>query len=235
MKIIIAPSKTQKSKLHDGITGTIPVFQKEADRLAKQIQNLPKDTLEKKMNINGLLLLSTYNLYQDYHNLPVGHALMSYTGTVFKELQLDQVNLEKEHYINNHLRILSALYGVLMPYDLIKPYRLDMKMGLHKVPLYQFWKLKLEAYFSDEVIVNLASNEYATLVNRPMISIEFRECGINGTYKNIGYYAKVARGKMLANLIDRNILDVEQIKTITFDGYSFNAAISTQKQWFFTR
>jgi len=235
MKIIISPSKTQKIRQDLEVIGTMPIFQEKADKLAKHLKNTTKKTLEEKMKINGLLLKSVYNLYQNYDSQESGHAVLSYIGTVFKELELTSMTQRNRTYMNEHLRILSALYGVLRPYDLIKPYRLDMKMGLHPKSLYQYWKDSLGDYFDQETIINLASIEYATLIDLPMITIEFREKKEDGKYSNVGYYSKVARGKMLNQLLINQIEDVKMIKTIQFDGYSFNESLSNQTQWFFTR
>ena len=139
--------------------------------------------------------------------------------------------------------------GVLRPFDLVQPYRLEMKTDLHGEgwnSLYEFWRGKVMAALNEslagsgtDLVVNLASNEYAKLVRKRklagrMLDIQFKE-EKKGKFRTIGYYAKVARGLMARHLIQSGSTDPEAIRAFATDGYRFNPDLSTEKKWVFTR
>jgi cytoplasmic iron level regulating protein YaaA (DUF328/UPF0246 family) len=248
MKIIVSPSKTQTIQKLESNKVNEPEFLSKAEAIALYIQGIDEKTLGYKMHIKGALLERTYREYQNFFTEEVGHAIASYTGTVFKELKIDDYNLNTLKFMEEHLRIMSSLYGVLKPFDGIRPYRLDMNMSLFEDTLYKQWDEFLNNYFDGEEIIVLASGEYAKMINRDfgssvkadtlvanqtMIQIEFRTFK-EDAYKNLGYYSKVARGKMAHAIITNQINKSKKIKTIAFDGYSYNDKLSTKNQWFFT-
>lgn len=236
MKIIISPSKTQTIDKYDHILVNEPRFSEKTAQLVEWIKSLEPPFLGEKMKIKGDLLSNTVDNYRNFQQSNQGHAIVSYTGTVFKALKLQNYSQESLMYMKDHLLILSALYGVLEPFDGIRPYRLDMKLNLFKTNLYSFWKKELEEYFMGEQVISLASTEFSKMIPKgtSMIQLDFKEQA-GETFKTLGYYAKVARGMMLNILIEQRIDDLEQIKTITFDGYSYNEEISSNRQWYFTR
>jgi cytoplasmic iron level regulating protein YaaA (DUF328/UPF0246 family) len=238
MKIIISPSKTQTINILESMPIKESYFTKETNELVKWIKSLDKSFLAEKMKIKGELLEDTIEHYKHFSSSGLGHAIISYTGTVFKQLTVAEYTSEELDYMSRHLCVLSALYGVLEPFSGIAEYRLDMKMGIYKSSLYSFWKIKMEAYFTSETIISLASAEYDQMIPKSekiqLIRIDFKE-QVNEKYKSVGYYSKVARGKMLNELIRLQLEELDKIKTITFDGYTFNKDISTHRQWYFTR
>jgi len=152
------------------------------------------------------------------------------------------------NFAQKHLRILSGLYGILKPLDLMQAYRLEMGTKLANVKgkdLYQFWgdqikqALSDEAQMQDRVLINLASNEYfkavkAKQLDARIISPVFKDQK-NGQYKMISFYAKKARGLMSRYIVDHEITDPEAIKAFDYQGYYYSEAQSHQDEWVFLR
>ena len=236
MKIILSPSKTQTDERIVDQPIKEPKYQNKADQLAEIITKKSEDELALIMKLKGKLFAETFQRYQKYKADDCNHAIASYTGTVFKEIDIKNYNTEEINYLREHLIILSALYGPLRPMDGIKPYRLDMKMKIMDQSLYEYWTETITSVFDDkECIINLASGEFSKLVKKPMITIEFKESKEDGSYKTVGTYAKKARGMMVNYIIKNQIEDIEEIKAFNLEGYSFNQTISKDSIWIFTR
>ena len=235
MKIIISPSKTQDFSNKVNINSTSPIFIEKANKLVKEINKISVDELSNIMKIKGKLLQKTYDDYKNFESNNDNISIESYSGTVFKEIDLSSYDINDINFMNEKLIILSALYGVLKPSDKIKPYRLDMNMKIIKKSLYSYWSDDISNYFLEEdTIINLASDEYSKLINIPMINIKFKE-NKNDKYKTIGTYSKKARG-MLVNYIIKNKIDnIEDIKSFDKEGYRYNNDLSDDYNIFFTR
>lgn len=238
MKIILSPSKTYNTKptqLLDDVATSTPLFEEEAMTLLKPIQKIKKDDMGKMMKIKGKLLEDTYQSFQNFKEFTSQKAILHYTGFVYKKLQLNRYDATHWSYIQEHIRILSAFYGVLHPFDGIKPYRLDFTMSHKKLPkLLPYWNEKVNNYFKDEMIINLASQEFSQLIDHPMLTIDFLE-EKKGDYHNLSTYAKQARGLMIDYLIKNRIEDVEKIKAFNLDGYCFHQTLSSDDHYVFTR
>jgi len=175
-------------------------------------------------------------------------AVLAFKGDVYTGLDAETLDKAGFNYAQTHLRILSGLYGVLKPLDLIQPYRLEMGTKLpNKVgkDLYQFWGSRLreslenEAAFNDGILINLASNEYFKAVEAKkfkarIITPIFKDWK-NGQYKMISFYAKKARGLMSRYIIEHQLNDAEAIKNFDKEGYRFNAEMSKANDWVFIR
>lgn len=231
MKIIISPAKVQNGQ-HIFKYEFKPInFENETHILNSYLKDYSKNGISKLMKIKNKLLDSTYEVI--HNDLTENHAINLYNGIVYKEINTnlyDDIQLE---YMNNHLRILSALYGVLEPLTGIKPYRLDMTMKPNQINLYDYWKSSITEYFKDELIINLASVEYSKTLNLPMINIHFKE-RIDDTYKIVTVRAKKARGLMVDYLITHTISDLEDIKSFSEAGYQFNKNLSDNMNYVFT-
>jgi hypothetical protein len=235
MKIIISPSKTQKySRIHESAVHE-PVFYKEALYLNQRLKRLSKEALRRLMNIDTNLLEQTYYNIKTFDAATPNYAITTYTGLVYKYLHLDDYNKEQLDYMDKHLVILSAMYGVLRPFDGIKPYRLDMKMPLVKPSLYNYWERYVPHYFRNEnVIIDLSSNEYGKMLPPNRIAIKFME-EKDHQYKNIATYSKMARGQLLHIMIKNQMTEPQQIKSVTFEGYHYNPNLSNERNYVFTR
>ena len=176
-------------------------------------------------------------------------ALFLFKGDVYEGMDAYHLNDESLQYLQTHLGILSGLYGLLRPFDLMQPYRLEMGKAL-KNPrgdnLYQFWGSKITEGInqrlqaaSAEVLVNLASQEYFKSVqsrdiNTPIITPVFQD-EKNGVYKVISFYAKRARGLMVKYAAEQQITDVEQLKQFDGEGYAYSESDSSSNTWVFKR
>lgn len=231
MKIIISPAKVQNGQLIFNYEFKPINFEPETHMLNNCLKDYSKNDISKLMKIKNKLLDSTYEAIQN--DFARNHAINLYNGIVYKEICTNLYDPIQLEYMNNHLRILSALYGVLEPLTGIKPYRLDMTMKPNQINLYEYWKPSITEYFKDELIINLASVEYSKMLNLPMINIHFKE-RIDDAYKIVTVRAKKARGLMVDYLITHTISDLEDIKSFSEADYQFNENLSDDMNYVFT-
>ena len=245
MKIIFSPSKEMREENifeNKKIEFTEPKFKDKTNILIGILKEKSLSEIENIMKLKGELLNKTYKDIQDYDKLKFIPAISMYYGVSFKELNLEDYSEKSLEYLKNNLLILSALYGVLLAFDLVKKYRLDMTMSIIDKGLYNFWKKDINDYISnifskDEVLLNLASGEFSKLIDNKkisMINIDFKE-EKDGAYKSVSTYSKKARGQFLNYLIKNQIANLEDIKKIKLDGYSLNKDLSDEKNFVFTR
>jgi cytoplasmic iron level regulating protein YaaA (DUF328/UPF0246 family) len=173
-------------------------------------------------------------------------ALLAFKGEVYAKMEADNFTPEDLEFAQQHLRILSGLYGLLKPLDLIQPYRLEMGTKLKTKKgnsLYDYWGTKiskaLNAAGEGQTLVNLASQEYFKSVDQktlklPVITIHFKEHK-DGKYQVVGFFAKQARGLMARYAILNRITDPEHLKTFHEDGYEFDDTLSSAQDWVFVR
>lgn len=235
MKIIVSPAKTQQNVEHLNVPFKTPQFKKMSAELLSILSGYDGEMLGQLMSIKGVLLEETLKTIASYNDNEPTHGIRLYTGMVFKGLEsLKYSDLELK-YLDEHVRVLSAFYGVVHPFDLVRPYRLDMTMKIIDGGLYRYWQEPLKSVFEGEEIINLASGEFSKMVKSPMITIDFKEEKELGVYKIVGTYAKQARGKMLAWMIRNNIQRVEAIERFSEWGYVFNEVLSSKNNLIFTR
>jgi cytoplasmic iron level regulating protein YaaA (DUF328/UPF0246 family) len=176
-------------------------------------------------------------------------AVLAFNGDVYSGLDANSFTKEDFDFAQQHMRILSGLYGLLKPLDLMQAYRLEMGTKLENIRganLYQFWgEIITELLNSalsaqgDKVLINLASNEYFKSVKKKALNAEiitpaFKDWK-NGQYKMISFYAKKARGLMARYIIQNKLTEVEQLKGFDLAGYQYNAEFSKGNDWVFTR
>ena len=232
MKIVISPSKTQNPQKSTLLIDKQVIYKNTHMLIQTKLKEFKKSEIGKIMKINKKLLDETYNNIQNYDNLPNSNAFESFNGLVFKGLQKDIYMKEEYEYIEDNLVILDALYGILEPGTLIKPYRLDLKMkrGLN---LYSLWNIS--DYFKEELIINLASKEFSKLIDKSnYVNISFFQHKEN-TYVNQATYSKQERGKFLNHLILNKIDNINQMKKYNNNGYTYNDYLSDERNIIFTR
>lgn len=251
MIIILSPAKTLDFETKVGIRNdSQPQFKKQANKLAGELAKLSPKQLSKMMNISTRLADLTYERFQNWKNKPdeelSRQAIFAFKGDVYQGLQIGDFNKRDIEYAQEHLRILSGLYGLLKPLDRIQPHRLEMGTVLqNKHTLYEFWSkkvttsLKKDLSATDNRLINLASQEYFRVLNleelkADIITPVFKD-NKSGTYKIISIYAKKARGKMASFIVRNRIKDPEQIKAFEEDGYNFNSRMSSTGEFVFTR
>lgn len=252
MKLVISPAKSLdfESKVPT-LQSTEACFLNEAQRLNKLLKKKSARSLSKLMGISENLGQLNYERNQDW-KLPFTkdssrQAVYAFNGDVYRGLDAYTIPNDKIDKLQDTVRILSGLYGVLKPLDLIMPYRLEMgtkfSIGRNK-NLYDFWKKKvtqtLNAELEDnELFLNLASNEYFKAIDTkvlkvPVIHIDFKEFK-NGEYKTIGIFAKHARGLMVRYIMDTNAQTLDEIKNFNVDNYRFHEQLSKNNHLVFTR
>lgn len=237
--MVISPAKSlQFDKQLPTSTQTQPHFSGEAEKINSLLKKKSPKQLSQLMSISDKLAELNWERNQAFQ-LPESKentraAIYAFNGDVYQGLDAYTLADEKIDQMQNQLRILSGLYGLLKPLDGIQPYRLEMgtsfKVGVHK-NLYSFWKDKITAQLnsemeSNELFVNLASNEYfsavdSKMLNAEIISPQFKDFK-NGKLKIISFFAKKARGMMARHLIENNASTLEDVLSFSSGGYAFN-------------
>lgn len=239
MKMVISPAKSlQFDSQLPSINFTTPNFSEEANLINGLLKKKTSKALSELMHISDKLAQLNWErnqLFNSHESNNRRPAIFTFNGDVFHGLDANTLSLEKIHRMQNQLRILSGLYGLLRPLDLIQPYRLEMgtnfSLGTHK-NLYDFWKDKTTQQLNlemeeGELFVNLASNEYFNVIDikklvAKIVTPQFKDFK-NGKLKIISFFAKKARGMMVRHLVDVNAKTIEDIKTFNSDGYSYSA------------
>jgi cytoplasmic iron level regulating protein YaaA (DUF328/UPF0246 family) len=253
MKILISPAKSINEKAIKSIDSTIPIFQNEAQKIVKNLRKFKVDDLRQLMSISEDLAQLNWKRYKnwkksDSESEELISAGFAFSGEVYRGLDLASLNSEELEIASKNLRILSGMYGILKPSDLIYPYRLEMGTRFSPIEeqknLYEFWKDKIVKMLEkelekEELIVNLASNEYFKAIDLQQIKNRiitpiFKDFK-NGKFSIIMMYAKHARGAMARYLIQNQITNIEDLKLYSVDGYSFDAKQSNENEWVFVR
>jgi cytoplasmic iron level regulating protein YaaA (DUF328/UPF0246 family) len=249
MITLLSPAKTLDfDRAIPPLDTTTPHFASEARDLAKSAANLTQKRLSELMHISPRLAKLNADRFRDFADLPERPALFAFAGDVYTGFEVDTLDEAGVRFAQDHVRMLSGLYGLLRPLDAIRPYRLEM--GTRWAPrhksLTDWWgdriaKLLL-AQIAEEgsgVILNLASQEYFAAVKGQLpgvrvIEVEFREPGPNGP-RFISFNAKRARGMMARWLCEHHVTDIDAMRGFDSDGYRFDPQESDADRWRFTR
>ncbi len=254
MLVLISPAKTLDMEQAAPIVEfSQPEFLRESKQLINELRHLAPQDISALMSISdklGALNFDRFAQWKSPFNLHnAKQALFAFQGDVYTGMAAQEFSVEDIHFAQQHLRILSGLYGLLRPLDLMQAYRLEMGTGFVNSKgknLYEFWgdkithalnKHLIEA--SSSCVINLASQEYFKAVvpkklNAEIITPIFKD-EKNGTYKIISFFAKKARGMMSAYIIQQAIREPDAIKDFNLAGYGFNQALSSRNEWIFTR
>ncbi len=245
MKIILSPAKKMKKDDDLGFYD-LPVFLDKTKEILKCLKSLSKNELKEIWKCNDKIAdenidrLEKMNLEGD-----LTPAILAYDGIAYKYMAPSVFEDSQFSYIQEHLRMLSAFYGVLKPMDGVRPYRLEMqaklRVGDYK-DLYAYWGDNLYKSIVDEshVIINLASKEYSKCIEKYLnerdryITITFCEL-LNGKLVTKGTYAKMARGEMVRYMAENNISDVEKIKSFDRLDYVYRSELSSDDEYVFER
>lgn len=254
MLIVISPAK----KLDFENPAQTDVFTNnehldDAQLLINTLREKSPEDIGQLMHISESLSTLNHQRYQDWQtpfNLQnAKQALLAFKGDVYAGLNADTFNEHELAFAQKHLRMLSGLYGVLRPLDLMQPYRLEMGTRLNNIrgkTLYEFWGARITDSINaalkesgSDTLINLASQEYfksvhADSLDGHIITPHFKELK-NGKLKVIGIYAKRARGLMSRFIIENKITSVEDIKVFSWDGYRYDHTVSDEKNWIFSR
>ncbi|MDR3056726.1 MAG: peroxide stress protein YaaA [Prevotella sp.] len=253
MIIIMSPAKLQNFETPVPTKeATTPLYGKEAKGLYKSMEGISVEEIASLMSINPQM---AHDVYQYIHAFPLSktpqkQAAFAYNGIAYKGLNAETFTTEELDFAQKHLVHISGLYGILKPLDLIKPYRLEMQIPIVNYKgkdLYAFWTDTISNYLAkqmkadDNILINLASKEYAKAVNKKLlpkghriITPIFKQQTDKG-YKQIVVYAKKARGMMSRFIIQNQLTDVEHLKAFDTEGYGFAPQLSDDKEWVFIR
>ena len=247
MKIIISPSKTKKINNLPVELKNISIeendfypeifYPKITNKIIERIKMFSVEEIEKKFKLKKDKAEKLLEFYQNYENEKSGNALASYTGVAYKSIGIDTFDIEDFEYLESHLVILSALYGILTPYTNIKEYRLDMTNSIFEnKSLYEVWKSSVNEYFEKEdIILNLASKEYSKLIKFDnLIDFEFWN-DTNGKLKQISTNSKKMRGFTLNYIVKNRITNINNLKDITLNEYVFNKDMSSEKKFIYVK
>lgn len=252
MKLVLSPAKSLdfETQLPTDKTSQ-PEFLKQAERLNKELKKKSVKALSELMKISKDLSQLNYERNQEWEMPFTKHnarpAIYAFNGDVYRGLDAYTIPKNKIDHLQDTVRMLSGLYGVLKPLDLMQPYRLEMgtklSIGENK-NLYEFWKQDITKALNaeledDELFINLASVEYFKAVDTkalkvPVINIDFKELK-NGAYKTIGIYAKLARGLMTRYIIEENAKTMDDLKAFDIENYRFHEQLSEENRLVFTR
>lgn len=259
MLIVISPAKTlDYETLATTASYTLPDYLEDSVELITQLRLLSPPEVSSLMGISAKLGDLNFgrflNWQQDFTPSNAKQSLLAFKGDVYTGLGAESLSEDQLLWAQNHLRILSGLYGLLRPLDLMQPYRLEMGTKFANsrgANLYEFWGDKitdgLNLAIKDQaskkqnadLLINLASNEYFKSVkpgelNADVITPVFKDWK-NDKYKIISFYAKKARGLMSRYIIENQIEDPEKIKQFDVAGYAYQPAMSSAREWVFTR
>lgn len=249
---IISPAKTIKldRKITSNI-GSLPIFKKESEELAHILKAYSPDDISELMKISSKLSELNFFRYQSFglESNNKEKALIAFWGDVYKRMSIDDFDENDFIFSQQHLRILSGLYGILKPMDFIEPYRLEMGIPLKNNRgnnLYEFWDGSITKIINEEldsheekVLLNIASEEYSkaidfSKINYRVVNVFFKEFR-KGKYQIVSIYAKQARGLMARYIIKNSIDSIEKIKAFNEDSYKFNLELSDFNNFVFTR
>ena len=237
MKILISPAKSLdfENNVETSISSK-PIFANQAYKINNTIKNLSAPDLSSLMGISPKLSELNWSRNQDFQKIDSKEkeAIFAFNGDVYDGIDANTINTSNHEKLQNSLRILSGLYGILKPFDKIKAYRLEMgtKISINgSKNLYDFWKENVTKSLVNElnendIIVNLASNEYFSVIDQSLISNtivnpQFKDFK-NGKLKIISFYAKKARGLMTRFIIDNDIKNLSDIESFNSSGYMFS-------------
>ena len=254
MLMVISPAKTLDYETAPvPKTATQPDFLDDSAQLIEELRPLAPHDISKLMSISDQLGILNYDRFHEW-SLPFSadnakQAVLAFKGDVYTGLEAETFKRPEFSFAQKHLRILSGLYGVLRPLDLMQAYRLEMGTKFANSrgkDLYAFWGDKVTdalnqqlASLKTDILLNLASNEYFKVVNKKRLKAEimtpvFKDLK-NGQYKIISFYAKKARGMMASWIIRNQVTDLNAIVDFTEGGYQYNKAMSDGNNWVFTR
>lgn len=251
MLVLLSPAKTLDFSPVDTNT-TQPRLLDRSEKLVKSLKRKSVADLQELMSISEKLGKLNQDRFRDF-SLPftpdnAKPAVLAFKGDVYQDLEADTFSEADLDFAQDHLRMLSGLYGVLRPRDLMQAYRLEMgtKLSTRRgKDLYRFWGDDITQLLNEDLatgggdlVLNLASQEYFKSVNTealnaPVLTVHFRE-NRDGKYKVIAFNAKKARGRMSNLIVKNRITDPKQLKQLDVNGYQYNDSLSSEWDWHFT-
>ncbi len=254
MIAILSPAKSLDFEKQIDLETTQPRFKQETNQIIEVLKKKSTGEIQDLMSISDKLAELNVERYDNFKKRTPKHAkqaALAFQGDVYQGMKAEDFSPTDHQFAQNHIRILSGLYGLLRPLDLIQPYRLEMGTKL-KVngtdTLYEYWDDKISKLLlkdlkgqKDKVFINLASEEYFKAANKKLlkkkaevVDIEFKDYK-NGEYKIISFFAKKARGMMARYIVKNKITNPYDLKGFDYDGYYFDDKTSSERKLAFKR
>lgn len=236
MLIITTSSKTLdfESDYTPLVKPTTPAYLEKAETIRTQLRAYNPKQLESVMDVSEKIALQNFDRIQEWESATQRPALLAYKGDVFKPLHPQEYSKEQSEYAQSSLYIMSGLYGVLRAFDLMKPYRLEMRLSLEETgKVSTFWRQDVTAFLNEQIekhghkiALNVASKEYIAAVdekelNVPMVHVDFKKRNEDGSLRTVVIYAKTARGMMMDYCIQNQVETIDQVKEFAEGGYAF--------------
>ena len=254
MLIVLSPAKTLDYSIDPKSNHTAPQFLSQSSKLIKTLKEKEPKDIASLMGLSDKLATLNFDRYQSWKASKVVSnntkpSMLVFKGDVYQGLDAENFNSNQLKFAQKHLRILSGLYGILRPMDVIKPYRLEMGTKLQTPKgknLYEFWGNAIQENVLDDLgsqksdlLINLASKEYFSVLGKMpeyvnVISPVFKDYK-NGKHKIISFYAKRARGLMAKWIIQQKVKDFEKLSDFNLDGYYYSEKESTSTEPVFLR
>lgn len=245
MKVIISPSK-KMNIVDSNINLSTPNFFSETEDLVKELIKYSPYQIEELMHVNEKIAMDTFINYGDFFNATHSSpAIFSYNGLQYKHINPKAFSSEELVRLNNTIYIVSALYGLLKPFDKVFPYRLEMQCKLKiddKNNMYQFWSDKLYNYLykDTDIVLNLASKEYSKVISSHVkeydrfITCDFKTL-YKGKFRTLPAMAKILRGEMVRYICKNNINTLNEIKDFSYEGYHYSKEYSNEDIYTFIK
>ena len=246
MIIVLSPAKTLDYEFESNHDHSVPAFLSQSSKLINNLKTKEPKDIASLMGLSDKLATLNFDRYQSWSpakkiSSDSKPSMLVFKGDVYQGLQAEDLNNSQMKFAQKHIRILSGLYGILRPLDLMKPYRLEMGTKLETSEgknLYEFWGDKVQKNVLNELkdqksdlLINLASKEYFTVLGKlpediNIVTPTFKDYK-NGNYKIISFYAKKARGLMARWIIQNKVTNFEDLSGFDSDGYKYSKAEST--------
>ena len=246
MIIVLSPAKTLDYEFESNHEHSVPAFLNNSSKLIGELKEKEPKDIASLMGLSDKLATLNFDRYQSWSpakkiSSDSKPSMLVFKGDVYQGLQAEDLNNSQMKFAQKHIRILSGLYGILRPLDLMKPYRLEMGTKLETSEgknLYEFWGDKVQKNVLNELkdqksdlLINLASKEYFTVLGKlpediNVVTPTFKDYK-NGNYKIISFYAKKARGLMARWIIQNKVTNFEDLSGFDVDGYKYSKAEST--------
>ena len=252
MKVLLSPAKSLDFKSQPPTEkNSFLCFEKEAEFLNSILKRKSPKDLSDLMGVSSKIADLNYERNHNW-SLPFNlknarQAVYAFSGDVYRGLDAYSIDTKKVDFMQSTVRIISGLYGLIKPLDLIQPYRLEMGTKLsfdNNRNLYDYWKEKITNQLNSELsknepVLNLASNEYFKALDTKVIksdvySANFKQLK-DGNYKTIAIFSKKARGMMTRYIIENNITEINSLKSFNYDGYVYHENLSSEKELIFSR
>lgn len=250
MIAIISPAKTLDFETPaPGSISTIPQFAKQADFLAARLARLSNTQLAQLLDISPKLAQLNTERYNNWKNASEKQAIFAFAGDVYDGLDAATLDEQQLDFAQSHIRIISGLYGLLKPFDKIKPHRIEMGTAFKTTKadsLYKYWGNAITSQLvkdlktaESNILINLASQEYFAAIDTQKLKARiitpiFKDFK-NEKYSIISFFTKKTRGMMCRYISENQITDYEMLVGFDNNGYNFNHGLSTKDNWVFTR